>query len=719
MTRRGLLAGETGYDLWLRYAPLTDDEATPYRRTLRRVRVTGSSDTTRVIVDELRVALPSLLGEDHAPVVEQVDTSELDCEADLLIATTGSSPEVGQLPVDLGELGDEGYSIVTRDGRDGRKQILVIACAERGLLYGVFALLRRVACGVAPDCLEVATRPRVNSRMLDHWDNLDGTVERGFAGSSIWNWYELPDIVSPRIRDYARAMASIGLNATALTNVNANALVLSEAYIEKVRALADVFRPYGVKVFLTARFSAPMELGGLSTADPRDAGVRAWWAEKCRTIYEEIPDFGGFVVKANSEGQPGPQDYGRSHAEGANLLAEALRPHRGVVIWRAFVYAAEVPDDRAKQAYSEFLPLDGEFLDNVMVQVKNGPIDFQPREPHHPLFGAMRETPLMMEFQLTQEYLGNSTHLCYLAPLFSEVLQQETHHPSAAPLGDSRVARVIDGTMTGTPLSGMCAVSNVGDADNWCGHHFAAANWFAFGGLCWDPDAEVEGLARTWIQLTFGKKNEFVDSVLSMMMRSRQVLVTYMTPLGLHHIMAYNHHQGPGPWIDAGRPDWTSTYYHRADETGLGFDRTSTGSNALAQYPAPYRASMESLETCPLDLILWYHHVRWDHRLSTGRTLWDELCFRYQSGVDGAKAMEQTWDEQAPHVDELRHLEVAQRLGRQVRDAIWWKDACLSYFQAFSRRPYPEGVEPPAHEVSYYQDIEQYFVPGIPERRFS
>ena len=426
--------------------------------------------------------------------------------------------------------------------------------------------------------------PRIRHRVLDHWDNLNRTVERGYAGFSLWDWHKLPDYRSPRYTDYARANASIGINGTVLTNVNANATSLTAEYLAKAAALADVFRPYGIRVYLTARFSAPIEIGGLTTADPLDPAVAAWWKRKADEIYGFIPDFGGFLVKANSEGQPGPQDYGRTHADGANVLADALAPHGGLVMWRAFVYSNEVPDDRAKQAYNEFQPLDGKFRPNVLVQVKNGPIDFQPREPFHPLFGAMPKTPLMMEFQITQEYLGFATHLVYLAPLFEETLRADTHAKGEG----STVARVIDGSLHGHALTGIAGVANIGTDRNWCGSVFACANWYAFGRLAWDHALTSDAIADEWIRRTFGNDPALVAPVKEMMLGSREAAVDYMTPLGLHHQMAEGHHYGPGPWVSqARRADWTSVYYHRADANGIGFDRTATGSNAASQYFPP------------------------------------------------------------------------------------------------------------------------------------
>ncbi|MEO8396773.1 MAG: alpha-glucuronidase, partial [Chloroflexota bacterium] len=496
--------------------------------------------------------------------------------------------------------------------------------------------------------------------------------------------------------------------------VNANALILTHQYLVKVAALANVFRTYGIEVYLTARFSAPIELGRLATADPLDPAVIDWWQAKVDEIYKLIPDFGGFVVKANSEGQPGPHEYGRSHADGANMLAQALAPHGGLSIWRAFVYSHEDAEDRHKQAYSELVPLDGTFEANTFLQVKNGAIDFQPREPYHPLFGAMPKTPLMLEVQITQEYLGQGTHLAYLAPMFKETLDAETGCAGAG----STVARIIDGTLDGHSLSGIAGVSNIGDDRNWCGHPFAAANWYAFGRLAWDHSLSAEQIADEWLRMTFSNQTAFVEPAKAMMMSSREAVVDYMTPLGLHHLMEAHHHYGPAPWIDYGRADWQSIYYHCADADGIGCDRTSTGTNAISQYCPPFRDLVANVQTCPENLLLWFHHVRWDRRLKSGRTLWNELCFRYNNGVESVRAMQATWESlekflYAPHFEHVKAL-----LKIQEKDAIWWRDACLLYFQTFSKLPIPPEVEQPEHTLEYYKSIKRYYVPGIPENRF-
>ena len=580
--------------------------------------------------------------------------------------------------------------------------IVIAANRDIGALYGAFALLRQLQTERSLRDIAVASAPRIQLRLLDHWDNLDGSVERGYAGSSLWDWARLPDSLSARYRDYARANASIGINGTVLTNVNANAQVLTPSYLTKVAALASVFRPYGITVYLTARFSAPIEIGGLRTADPLDSTVRSWWRHKADEIYRLIPDFGGFLVKANSEGQPGPQDYKRTHADGANMLAEAVAPHGGVVMWRAFVYSSEVPGDRVKQAYDEFMPLDGAFRENVLVQVKNGPLDFQPREPFHPLFGAMPKTPLMMEFQITKEYLGQDTHLVFLAPLFAEVLNADTFAKGQG----SPVGRVIDGSLHGYRRTGIAGVANIGNDRNWTGSHFNQANWYAFGRLAWDHALSPSEIADEWIRMTWSNDALVVARVKEMMLSSREAVVNYMTPLGLAHIMATGHHYGPGPWVSRlARADWTPVYFHRADTLGIGFDRTASGSNAVAQYFPPVRDRYASRETVPDSVLLWFHHVGWTERLSSGRTLWEELVHRYNAGVDSVRAMQRAWQTLQTNVDSERFAEVNAYLAIQEKEARWWRDAVVQYFQTFSRLPIPTGYEAPAHPLSYYLNL--------------
>ena len=563
------------------------------------------------------------------------------------------------------------------------KKLVLSSPSATGLLYGAFHLLRLQESGLP---IRPSTEnPAYSLRILNHWDNMDRTVERGYAGQSLWNWEELPNTLSDRYKEYARANASIGINGTVLNNVNASPQILSTEYLQKVKALADIFRPYGLRVYLSVNFASPMALDSLSTADPLDKKVIRWWKNKVKEIYRIIPDFGGFLVKANSEGQPGPCDFGRTHAEGANMLADALKPYKGIVMWRAFVYSPS-DADRAKQAYLEFEPLDGQFRNNVIVQVKNGPIDFQPREPYSPLFSAMQHTPLMAEFQVTQEYLGHSNHLAYLAPMWKEFFE----------------------FVTPASLKAVAGVANIGTDTNWCGHTFAQANWYAFGRLSWQPSLSSEHIADEWLKQTFDSQPSDINAQLKkMMLDSHEAVVNYMMPLGLHHIFAWGHHYGPEPWcnIPGARPDWLPSYYHRADKQGIGFDRSSKGSNAVAQYPENLSKQYDNISTCPEEYLLWFHHVPWNYRMKSGRTLWDEFCYHYDNGVRQVRDFQKIWDAAEKYIDAERFHEVQSALKIQARDAVWWKDACLLYFQKFSSMPIPYEIERPIHELKDLQKI--------------
>ncbi len=698
----GVARAEDGYGLWMRYQPIAATVAADYRRQLAEVVAPDRTPMQRATRDELARSLPGLLGT-APPMRTAISTDHA-----LVLGTPQSSALVAAFGNEVATLGDEGF-LIRRVRIEGRDVLLVAARRDVGVLYGTFHLLRLLQRGMPLQGLDVRESPRVALRVLDHWDNLDRYVERGYAGSSLWDWQTLPQWRDPRYTDYARANASLGINGTVLNNVNASALSLSPAYLAKAAALADLFRPYGIRVYLSARFSAPIELGGLATADPLDPGVRRWWRDKVDEIHARIPDFGGFLVKANSEGQPGPQDYGRSHADGANLLADALAPYNGVVMWRAFVYSHEVPDDRAKQAYSEFVGLDGAFRPNVIVQVKNGPIDFQPREPFHPLFGAMPRTPLMMELQITKEYLGFATHLVYLGTLYEEVLQADTHARGEG----STVARVIDGSLEGHALTGIAGVANIGVDRTWSGSHFDQANWYAFGRLAWNPQQSARAIAEDWAALTFSPDPQVTGPIVRMMMDSREAAVDYMTPLGLHHLMARGHHYGPGPWVDGGpRADWTSVYYHRADSQGIGFDRSAGGSNAVGQYAPQVAEVYGDPERVPESLLLWFHHVPWDHRMRSGRTLWDELVGRYSRGVRQVRSMQDTWAGLRDRIDPQRHRHVTAFLQIQHDEAQWWRDASVAYFQSLSGRPLPAGERPPPQPLSYYQALQFPFAPG-------
>ncbi|MCC8448633.1 exported alpha-glucuronidase [Xanthomonas translucens pv. translucens DSM 18974] len=694
---------EDGYDLWLRYQPLAEAQAAPWRAAATELVAGADTPMQRAARDELRRGLGGLLGA-APPLAASAE------RAGAIVLGTPATPAIARLRLDTRGLGEEGYlirSVVV----DGRPLTAIVGGGERGVLYAAFRFLRLLQTGQAPAPLALRDAPRVKLRVLDHWDNLDGVVERGYAGASLWGWQKLPDYIDPRYTDYARANASVGINGAVLNNVNAEAVSLTAAYLDKTAALAAALRPYGIRVYLSARFSAPIEIGGLRSADPLDPAVQRWWRVKADEIYARIPDFGGFLVKANSEGQPGPQDYRRSHADGANMLADALAPHGGVVMWRAFVYAHQQPDDRAKQAYGEFVPLDGKFRDNVVVQVKNGAIDFQPREPFHPLFGAMPKTPLMLEFQITKEYLGFATHLVYLGTLYQETLQADTRRGKRA-----TVARVVEGAVDGHALSGIAGVANIGADRNWCGSIFDQANWYAFGRLAWDPQGDAQAIAEDWVRMTFGNDPALVAPVVGMMMASHEAAVDYMTPLGLHHLMGRGHHYGPAPW-DAGsaRPDWDPVYYHRADRNGIGFDRSATGSNAVAQYAPPLARRFGDVRTVPEDYLLWFHHVPWDHRMASGRPLWEELIGRYDHGVAEVARMRATWAGLAPYVDAQRYRQVADFLAIQQREAQWWRDASIAYWQQVSGRMLPPGTVPPAHPLAYYQSLSFPYAPGNPQ----
>ncbi len=676
---------DDGYRLWLRYDRIGDEQLradySAAATSLVLATPTGTdSPTVTAARDELTSALRGLIA------------------AEAKITLTKAATDI--------PLGAEAFAIQSRNGT-----VTITGGSDVAVLYGTFALLRRIQLNQPLDHLEIRDAPRIARRMLNHWDNLNGSIERGYAGKSLWKWDELPATIDPRYRDYARACASIGINGLTPTNVNANITFLTPDYLKKIAALAGVFRPYGIRVYLTVRFSSPVELGKLKTADPLDADVIKWWKDKTDEIYRAIPDFGGYLVKANSEGQPGPQTYKRSHAEGANVLADAIAPHRGIVIWRAFVYDADVKDDRAKQAYSEFTPLDGKFRDNVVVQVKNGPIDFMPREPFHPLFGAMPKTPLALEVQVTQEYNGGSSELCFLAPMWKEVLDADTFRPAAG----STVAHVIDGRIDHHALTVIAGVANTGSDRNWNGNHLAAANWYAFGRLAWDHSLTTAQIADEWTRATFTDDARAVSTITSMLLASREAVVNYSMPLSLHHIMASSHHQGPGPWVgNMSRPDWNPTYYHRADASGLGFDRTTTGSNALGQYAPEVASRWANLATCPDEFLLWFHHLPWDFKMRSGKTLWDELCAHYQSGVDTVRGWRKSWASVGGTIDDERFKSVSALLARQEHEARIWRDSCTQYFATFAKRPLPSEYEAPEHPLDFYRKLPAPFTAANP-----
>ena len=588
------------------------------------------------------------------------------------------------------ELGNEGYVIDYN-----ADSVVIYANTPVAALYGTYDLIRMQESGqLGKKAFSKTELPAFHNRILNHWDNPNGTIERGYAGKSLWKWNELPDKVSPVYEEYARANASIGINGTVLNNVNADPKMLTAEYLQKVKVLADIFRPYGLKVYLSLNFASPKHLGNLKTSDPLDKDVIKWWNDKVKEIYSIIPDFGGFLVKANSEGQSGPQDYGRTHADGANMIADAVAPYGGIVMWRAFVYDAQSPD-RAKQACEEFVPLDGQFRDNVIIQIKNGPVDFQPREPFSPLFGQLENTNVMAEFQITQEYLGFSNHLVYLHPMWKECLDSDTYQKGEG----STVAEITKGVTHSRPINAIAGVTNIGDSINWCGHHFAQSNWYAYGRMAWNPELSSEQIADEWIKQTFSSEKKFIEPVKEMMLMSRETNVKYEMPLGLHHIFSGQGHYGPGPWEGASRPDWSPLYYHKAAKDGIGFDRTMNGSAAVEQYHEPLKSLYNNVETCPENLILWFHHLPWDHKMKSGRTLWDELCYTYQEGIDEAASFIKVWESVEKYVDSQRYENIHRKIVRQAKDAIWWRDACMLYFQTFSGMPIPEDCTAPQHTL--------------------
>lgn len=699
------LSAQKDYQLWLQYTKIQDPKLVlEYQSRIQGILPLGDSETIKAATKELQLGLSGLLE-------TKISTQQPIEEGNLVIlgslSNLNEEIKINQKK-DFDLINDEGFIIKTIQLKN-KNYTLITAKSDVGVLYGVFNFLKLLQTNRTIQNINVSDSPKINIRILNHWDNLNRSIERGYAGFSLWNWQKLPEYIDQRYIDYARANASIGINGAVLNNVNANALILTPQYLEKVAALANAFRPYGIKVYLTSRFSAPLEIGKLKTADPLDPEVIQWWKEKTKEIYQRIPDFGGFVVKANSEGQPGPQNYGRNHVDGANMLAEVIAPYGGIVMWRSFVYSEHDVSDRAKQAYSEFVPYDGQFRSNVIVQVKNGAIDFQPREPFHPIFGAMPKTPLMMEFQITQEYLGFSTHLVYLPKLYQEVLASDTYRKGKG----TTIAKIIDNSLSHHQLSGIAGVANIGNDINWTGHPFAQANWYGFGRLAWNPYLNSDTIADDWLRMTFSNEVNFVNPVKEMMLQSREAAVNYMTPLGLHHIMDTGHHYGPGPWVSQlSRPEWNPVYYHKADKTGIGFDRSKTGSNATSQYAPEVAKLFDNVSTCPEEYLLWFHHLSWDYKLKNGQTLWNGIALKYQQGVDEVEKMISTWNKMENYVDEPRFKEVQMLLGIQFKESKWWRDACLLYFGQFSGKELPKEVEKPTSTLDYFKSLQFPFAPG-------
>lgn len=588
----------------------------------------------------------------------------------------------------------EGYNIYARPAQQGdniQYEATITASNPIGLLYGAYELIRlqntdayNTGSGNQQNfskAIDETEKPQVGLRILNHWDNLDGSIERGYAGKSIFKWEEIKlgkngkgGSISKSLHDrlitYARANASLGINGSVLNNVNASPKMMTAEYINKVKVIANILRPYGIRVYLSINFASPMALGYTKTADPLDKKVQQWWQKKAKEIYATIPDFGGFLVKANSEGQPGPGDYHRTHADGANMLADAVKPYGGIIMWRSFVYGANHKgEDRVKQAVSEFKGMDGKFRDNVILQSKNGPLDFQPREPYAPIFDNIKQTPQIAELQITQEYLGQSKHLTYLAPMWKEFFGFVNPHR----------------------LVGISGVANIGDDANWCGHPFSQANWYAFGRLAWNPSLTAEEIAHEWLVQTYENQNEkFTKPVEMMMMTSREACVNYMMPLGLHHIFKFDHHYGPEPdgFIASYPLEWCPVYYHKADAQGVGFDRSSKGTDAVGQYPEPYRSLYDNIETCPEEYLLWFHHVPWTYKMKSGSTLWQELCMKYNMGVAMVEVYRDFWHTSAKqymkgHEQEWQHTD--SLLNVQLENAKEWRNTCLKYFQTFSK----------------------------------
>ena len=588
----------------------------------------------------------------------------------------------------------EGYNIYARPAQQGdniQYEATITASNPIGLLYGAYELIRlqntdayNTGSGNQQNfskAIDETEKPQVGLRILNHWDNLDGSIERGYAGKSIFKWEEIKlgkkgkgGSISKSLHDrlitYARANASLGINGSVLNNVNASPKMMTAEYINKVKVIANILRPYGIRVYLSINFASPMALGYTKTADPLDKKVQQWWQKKAKEIYATIPDFGGFLVKANSEGQPGPGDYHRTHAEGANMLADAVKPYGGIIMWRSFVYGANHKgEDRVKQAVSEFKGMDGKFRDNVILQSKNGPLDFQPREPYAPIFDNIKQTPQIAELQITQEYLGQSKHLTYLAPMWKEFF----------------------GFVNPSKLVGISGVANIGDDANWCGHPFSQANWYAFGRLAWNPSLTAEEIAHEWLVQTYENQDEkFTKPVEMMMMTSREACVNYMMPLGLHHIFKFDHHYGPEPdgFIASYPLEWCPVYYHKADAKGIGFDRSSKGTDAVGQYPEPYRSLYDNIETCPEEYLLWFHHVAWNYKMKSGSTLWQELCMKYNMGVAMVEVYRDFWHTSAKqymkgHEQEWQHTD--SLLNVQLENAKEWRNTCLKYFQTFSK----------------------------------
>jgi alpha-glucuronidase len=694
----GRAMAEDGHEVWLRYHALPTAQAAQYLPLTTTLVAGRPSPTLDAAAKELRQGIAGLLR--RAPAARERVSSG----GAVVIGTPASSLLIAGLHLDLTGAGKEGF-VLRSLSIDGHKATVIAANSEIGVLYGAFAFLRRMQTGQTIDGLAVTDAPKLMVRVLDHWDNLDGSIERGYAGASLWRWQTLPAYRDPRYREYARIDASIGINGAVLNNVNTSANSLTAGYIEKTAALAEEFRPYGVHVWLTPRFTAPQEIGGLKTSDPLDPQVRAWWKAKVEEIYKAIPDFGGFLVKANSEGQPGPQDYGRSHSDGANMYADLLAPHGGIVMYRAFVYDDPGKDwhlDRVAEAYRIIKPFDGQFRANVLVQEKEGPLDFQPREPFAPLFGAMPKSNMAVEFPVTKEYTGQGVDLTYTGFMYEQIYKSDTyaHGPG------STVAKIVMGDY-GQTLTGSAGVANVGNDRNWTGSIFNQANWYAYGRFAWNPQSSARAVGEEWARQTFGNDPKVVSSVVGMLMASWPAMMDYQAPIGLtfQELDSANTHYGPWPWLDSPRrSDWADVYFNRADTTGLGVDRSHTGYNTAAQYNSPLKEQFDDIRTTPEEFLLWFHHVPWDWRMKSGRTMWEELQFTYSRGVKGVEAIQKDWNGLEGKIDGERFTAVKQYLVMQHRDAVWFRDASLAYFQTFAKRPFTGGYKP-KYPLEYYRKL--------------
>ena len=643
-----------GADLWLGYSKAYSgyEKYAPQNYV-----VTGGGSSITAIDNEIAIACRALFG--NAPKkAKKVAANTL-----YIIANAN--------------IDDKNKDAFAIEYNNAQKITTIKANTPVGALYGLFEWIKQMRCGTFSESV-FTSAPKYGLRILNHWDNPDGSVERGYAGTSIWFQDGKINFRSD-IETYARANASIGINGTVIDNVNADPKVLGKEILTGVKQVADRLRPYGIKVYLAVNFSSPAALGGLKTSDPLDKDVIKWWNDKCNEIYTMIPDFGGFLVKANSEGLPGPMDFGRTHADGANMLAKALKPHGGIVMWRAFVYNPQ-GGDRAKQAYDEFMPLDGKFDDNVIIQVKNGPVDFQPREPFSPLFGGLKKTPIMPELQITQEYLGYSDHLCFLATMWKEFLDYPVNN-----------RETVAQTTQYHSFTAIAGVANTGRMKNWCGYVMAQSNWYAFGRLAWNPDITSQQIAKEWIAQTITTDPSNIQKITSIMMKSREAVTDYMTPIGLHHLMGWSDHWGPEPWtsIPNAREDWLPRYYHKADAQGLGFNRSSTGSNAVEQYQEPLRSMFNNSKLCPREFVLWFHHLPWNFVFDNGNTLWDELCYHYTKGVAEVEGFQKVWSGLKSSIDPAIYAEVSKKLDVQLDEAQWWRDGCMLYFQSFSKMELP------------------------------